>query len=206
MEKKTIAPIETFYKGYRFRSRLEARWAVFFDSIGIKYEYEPEGYVLPNGSCYLPDFKLYGVGGRNSDFDYLWVEVKGVLTREDLDKVENFSCPSGNGVIEEPVFIVGDIPYAPTIRYLQEYVADVHGDRSKGQQWGLGDHYYNLENVDGDYFWGFFVRLQNGSVVLEDENCNGRDMDNWVYNENRTLQSYARARQARFEHGETPQY
>jgi hypothetical protein len=24
--------IETHYKGYRFRSRLEARWAVFFDT------------------------------------------------------------------------------------------------------------------------------------------------------------------------------
>ena len=26
-----IKAIETYYKGYRFRSRLEARWAVFFD-------------------------------------------------------------------------------------------------------------------------------------------------------------------------------
>lgn len=25
--------IETEYKGYRFRSRLEARWAVFFDTL-----------------------------------------------------------------------------------------------------------------------------------------------------------------------------
>ena len=31
-----IAAIETKYKGYRFRSRLEARWAVFFDALGIK--------------------------------------------------------------------------------------------------------------------------------------------------------------------------
>lgn len=27
--------IETRYKGYRFRSRLEARWAVFFDALGL---------------------------------------------------------------------------------------------------------------------------------------------------------------------------
>ncbi len=50
--------IETEYKGYRFRSRLEARWAVFFDALGIKYEYEPEGIVLSNGTGYLPDFYL----------------------------------------------------------------------------------------------------------------------------------------------------
>lgn len=33
-----IKPIETKYKGYRFRSRLEARWAVFFDALGISWE------------------------------------------------------------------------------------------------------------------------------------------------------------------------
>jgi hypothetical protein len=36
-----IKPIETEYGGYKFRSRLEARWAVFFDTAKIKYEYEP---------------------------------------------------------------------------------------------------------------------------------------------------------------------
>ena len=48
--------IETEYNGYGFRSRLEARWAVFFDTLGIRYEYEPEGFVLSNGEQYLPDF------------------------------------------------------------------------------------------------------------------------------------------------------
>lgn len=63
-----IKAIETKYNGYKFRSRLEARWAVFFDTLGIKYEYEKEGYELKNNeeiSCvwftdktlfYLPDF------------------------------------------------------------------------------------------------------------------------------------------------------
>ena len=50
--------IETEYKGYKFRSRLEARWAVFFDAIGIKWEYEPEGYQFEDGTMYLPDFYL----------------------------------------------------------------------------------------------------------------------------------------------------
>lgn len=50
--------IETEYKGYLFRSRLEARWAVFFDNLGITWEYEPEGIVLSDGSQYLPDFYL----------------------------------------------------------------------------------------------------------------------------------------------------
>ena len=52
-----IKPIETHYKGYRFRSRLEARWAVFFDALGLEWQYEPEGFNLTSGS-YLPDFWL----------------------------------------------------------------------------------------------------------------------------------------------------
>lgn len=51
-----IKAIETVYNGYRFRSRLEARWAVFFDALGIKYEYEPEGFDLGEAGYYLPDF------------------------------------------------------------------------------------------------------------------------------------------------------
>lgn len=57
--------IETVYNGYRFRSRLEARWAVFFDTLGVRYEYEKEGYELHVGAKrihYLPDFWLPGLG------------------------------------------------------------------------------------------------------------------------------------------------
>jgi hypothetical protein len=53
----TLTPIETAYKGHRFRSRLEARWAVFLDAAGIAWEYEAEGYNL-DGVYYLSDFWL----------------------------------------------------------------------------------------------------------------------------------------------------
>lgn len=53
----TIKAIETQYKGYLFRSRLEARWAVFFDSLRIRWEYEKEGFDI-SGIRYLPDFYL----------------------------------------------------------------------------------------------------------------------------------------------------
>jgi hypothetical protein len=42
----SIAAIETRYGGCRFRSRLEARWAVFFDDLGIPWEYESQGWDL----------------------------------------------------------------------------------------------------------------------------------------------------------------
>src|SRR5690625_7748698 len=75
----SIKPIETRYKGYRFRSRLEARWAVFFDALGIEWQYEPEGYVLEDGTWYLPDFWLPETK--------CWFEVKGPdPTEEDHKK------------------------------------------------------------------------------------------------------------------------
>lgn len=58
-----IKSIDTSYGGYLFRSRLEARFGVYFDALGIKWFYEHEGYdfgkerYLPD--FYLPDFKIY---------------------------------------------------------------------------------------------------------------------------------------------------
>ena len=57
MRDPALQPIETEWNGYRFRSRLEARWAVFFDTLGIPYEYEVQGYRI-DGVSYLPDFWL----------------------------------------------------------------------------------------------------------------------------------------------------
>jgi len=50
--------IETKYRGYRFRSRTEAKWAVFFETLKFRWEYEPEGFKLSTGPWYLPDFKF----------------------------------------------------------------------------------------------------------------------------------------------------
>ncbi|MDP8212781.1 MAG: hypothetical protein P9X22_05765 [Candidatus Zapsychrus exili] len=73
--------IETKYKGYRFRSRLEARWAVYFDAIKIKWEYEKEGYKLDSGDRYLPDFWLSQVN--------MWGEVKpGRFSEAEINKVK----------------------------------------------------------------------------------------------------------------------
>jgi len=63
-----LKAIETHHKGYRFRSRLEARWSVVLDRLGIDWRYEDQGYNLPCGP-YLPDFWLPEYG--------MWFEVKG---------------------------------------------------------------------------------------------------------------------------------
>jgi hypothetical protein len=73
-KQKKITPVQTRYKGYHFRSRLEARWAVLFDNLPMisSWEYEPETFNLGEAGLYLPDFKLlYG-----SSKSPLWIEVK----------------------------------------------------------------------------------------------------------------------------------
>ena len=88
-----LTPIQTRYAGHFFRSRLEARWAVFFDAMGIAWEYEKEGYDLGEAGWYLPDFWL-------SEF-CCFVEIKGAeCSDEDAAKCRALHEQSGH-----PVFI-----------------------------------------------------------------------------------------------------
>jgi hypothetical protein len=92
-----LTPIETRYKGILFRSRLEARWALFYDKIRIPWLYEHEGYDL-NGVWYLPDFWM----PRQDCF----IEIKGAYpTLEEQCKAALLSQLSG-----KQVFIFGSLP------------------------------------------------------------------------------------------------
>jgi hypothetical protein len=80
-EGPTIKSIDTVYNGFKFRSRLEARWAVFFDSLSIKYDYEKEGFDL-DGEWYLPDF---WVNNWNC-----WIEIKPeIIKYRDSIEIDN---------------------------------------------------------------------------------------------------------------------
>ncbi|NKK36815.1 hypothetical protein GFL72_19545 [Rhizobium leguminosarum bv. viciae] len=48
--------LPTSYKGVTYRSRTEARWAVFLDVLGVSFHYEPEKFTLSDRQWYLPDF------------------------------------------------------------------------------------------------------------------------------------------------------
>jgi hypothetical protein len=67
-----IAAIPTFYAGVQYRSRLEARWAAFFDLVGWRHDYEPMDL-----KGWTPDFLLHLR-------EPVLVEVKPVLTEEVL--------------------------------------------------------------------------------------------------------------------------
>ncbi len=99
----TMKAIDTAYKGYLFRSRLEARWAVFFDALGLKWEYEVEGYDL-DGVWYLPDFLVKTPQGAD-----MWVEVKREGVLED-PKFERFKKTVSEQLGCSRVFLVSGTP------------------------------------------------------------------------------------------------
>ena len=79
----------TKYNGYNFRSRLEARWAVFFDALGIKYHYEYRDFLLPSGKRYLPDFFLpnfYPLSDCIEGTRGIYAEIKHVFDEKSKDK------------------------------------------------------------------------------------------------------------------------
>lgn len=207
----SIKPIETIYNGYYFRSRLEARWAVFFDTLGIQYEYEPEGFKLSDGTMYLPDFYLPA-------FNY-YVEIKGFNKhlRKDLDKVENFVSE-----IKKSVAILSKIPYSknaegmywfPVIHYQSAY----HNYTNKcyflfmcdDEKAYIEDGFY----VGHNKYWSWFTtNVANADALayksiqaISGEELNDKDCDIRIaFDFSKINKALLKARQARFEHGEKP--
>lgn len=192
-------PIETIYNGYRFRSRLEARWAVFFDAMGIDYEYESEGYEIDfaDGSTlrYLPDFWLPEYS--------LHAEVKGCSCRgqipqDDAEKMSwmiDFDGPCANGII-----LLGNIPDPKNATRMSWAVWRWYGE---GLEYGyIDDDYPRME-----YF--FAIDDQNAPHSFDENDDLNLTSTMFIDEIGRTPSSRAaialmKARQARFEHGETP--
>lgn len=121
-----IKAIETVYKKHRFRSRLEAKWAYFFDLLEIRWEYEKEGFELPSGK-YLPDFWLPD--------QRMWSEVKaGDFTKKESRLVQELAEQSGFSVFEL-IGLPENMPYAaahPEGGYF-EYLLTNHHNYPSGE-------------------------------------------------------------------------
>lgn len=227
---QAIKPIETQYNGLRFRSRLEARWAVFFDALGVEYEYEPEGFELPSGARYLPDFrvKCYGKRGRwNSETPFdLWIEVKGKMTQEDADKIIEFAGFKRQTIkhkegytetfcqCENPVLILSSVPENLfDLRHKELYSSATNG-------W-YGANPFSYAMIDGDIDWcaipaahlgrfyllgGFGVSVGDQIFGVNEENKTEPmpwdDRDEPIWDFENTEWAFTKARQARFEYAE----
>jgi len=118
--KYNIAPKPTYYDGIRFRSRLEATWAAFFDLCRWRWEYEPldlKGWV--------PDFVLHGP-------EPIAVEVKPVMTFADFPQ-SGFDKMNASGWVGR-ILIVGTgistSDQKPSIGWLADNRLQVDGPRA----------------------------------------------------------------------------
>lgn len=196
-----LRAIETSYAGHRFRSRSEARWAVFFDHLRIEWKYEHEGFETPDGFRYLPDFFLPSIG--------VFAEVKGgLVTTADSEKMLRF---------------VYDAPYDATGLLL---LGDIPDQRIPGPHHVLatnghhGRHPRNrVEKYDvcvvGDNHGGYelcpvgWPRLSylapDGSFGAPDDPHDWEVARHWpITNHASVSRGWEAARSARFEHGESP--
>jgi hypothetical protein len=187
-----LQPIETYYAGHRFRSRTEARWAVFFKTLGLAYEYEAEGYRLSSGEPYLPDFWL-------SDLES-WFEVKGrTPSNEDLRKAALLSAGSGFDVL----LGIG----APDAALEEDQL--IWFERSLVQRWqkDLSDHvqpFYCDALGRVPIPVRFSTTKDDRLVLVFGDNTRASHTWSFTISPGKLDAAAASAAYARFEHGEAP--
>jgi hypothetical protein len=161
-----IQPIQTRYGGHLFRSRLEARWAVFLDQWGLAWSYEAEGYAVAGHGAYLPDFYIPGLHGG------VYLEVKPAdyaPGKADVALWQAFSA----GIGKPLMFCPG--PPSPRV-----YI----GTRVNGAGDASWHRYCFAAGPDGPQL---FIQPTEDAIA-----------------EHSPHQAMRIAREARFEHGETP--
>lgn len=216
-----IKAIDTSYKGFLFRSRLEARWAVFFDAMGLDWEYEPEGFELPDGTRYLPDFCVQTPQGNP-----IWYEIKPKHVQRDAKHgafskyMENLSNQMHNEAYE--AWRAGKTPFVEDRPWLRTALLNGDPVHLLGEQGammcprcGLISHTHVLQHNEvycfpcdtetstGDMEHGPLnveITAWKGWLRLEDE----QTYWNWM---RRIFEAASVARRARFEHGaQIPQH
>ena len=146
--------IPTTYRSTNFRSRLEARWAAFFDLIGWSWTYEP---IDADG--YIPDFLIAGARP-------FFVEVGPCITEQDY--IDKSAKPATAGLPYD-VLVVGISP-----------MAAIPCNWDRGVVAGLlGEHFPPHTSADcgedpcphietHDFGSGTWTRCGNGLAVFHD--------------------------------------
>lgn len=136
--------ITTMYHGRRFRSRLEARWAVMFDFLGWRYEYEP--YDLKG---WIPDFALFGA-------EEIFVEVKPYSTLKEFDTKKILTALGGTEKWGKEILLLGSTIWEECSSMNEAivvlgYLGEFWGDPEPGS--------YNFSRAILNYYkerWGFY--------------------------------------------------
>jgi hypothetical protein len=118
------AGIPTEHGGTQFRSRLEAKWATFFDWLGWGWEYQPF-----DARGYIPDFLIQGLAP-------LLVEVKPAATWDEYEQHFDRLAFALAGCWDHDILIVGAsaLPWSQDPDNFNPYAGVL------GEPW-LGDHH-----------------------------------------------------------------
>lgn len=112
-----IDAVPTFYRGGVTRSRLEARWLIAFDSLGVRWQYEPRRFKSADES-YLPDLYLPGCRA------YVEIKPEGV----EIDEGKALLVQEARG---EPLLWISGFPHR------DGYVVSIAGFGGLGTVTGL---------------------------------------------------------------------
>lgn len=178
---KKLKTVGVKYKDIQFCYDIEARWAVFFDECGFKWEYRPK--VVIDGYKCSPSFRLYDIDRRAwSEEDlqrpfYIYAEMlENAVTRSDIFFMRQ----------EYPMYIVKDIPYS-------DKIIDYFSEIDVNCPWGDYD-YFSYSLVDGDsYLAGLFANKE-GQPMLVGCDHEWDDID-W----DKTKRALMKAKNAKFE-------
>jgi hypothetical protein len=183
-----LKAIETHYKGYRFRSRTEAKWAVFFDKLGLRWDYEEEGYVLAKTGCYLPDFKVI----LPSD-EIIYCEVNHSeaddFDDDEIRKLREFANERRCKVI----LLTG----VPDFRAYNQLVPDSRSNSFTAAF--FQDYKPYIRTADAYWFQALELDSNTGRLHFKADERRLRKALGQGF-----LDAVAAARSARFEHGESP--
>jgi hypothetical protein len=178
------AAIPTRYEGYLFRSRLEAKRAVFFKRLGLRWGYETQGYVV-DGTPYLPDFKLILPGDRIAfaevkDDAADWHEGRHVRLCRALSRETGWPV----------ILLVG----VPSYRAYHRFTPDLA--ENAFQAVFFRDYEPKIE-VAGEYWWQYItVDEQTGALDFPFDDQQARK----AFGQG-LVDAVRAARSARFEHG-----
>lgn len=209
----TIKAIETRYRGYHFRSRLEARWAVFFDALGVRWEYEPEGFILPSGEWYLPDFRVWTPQQKPT-----WYEIKPNTEDRFSSKIADFlsECEERGGpLVGDPLeFMEGSAQICGRcgLLYCENSWKEIKSGHFSVMNFGVSVNKWALAKEFSDEEQRFhcdycdfeswkdgeisFVKVERykGDILISGIDC--------ARISRHVLKAAGRARSARFEHGQ----
>lgn len=112
--------VKIIYKGYRFRSVFDARCAMLFDQLGLKWKYEPIEIEINEESYYTPSFYLEDSGwfvdtrGSKDKENKIKVEIVDGCTSKfsygclSINKIEHAwsYCDQNNGPLSNDMFLI----------------------------------------------------------------------------------------------------